>query len=74
MGKIISLLIISTLLILINSQTVYILNKAEESKSSDDNILKFNIEAGLSEPLNLEIPFEIESEFYDSNKFINSKK
>ena len=64
---------LSSFLLLINTQTIYILESAKEKSSSDKNILSFNIKAGINENIESNIKFQIESEFYDGNNFITEK-
>jgi hypothetical protein len=64
----------SLFLPLINTQSIFILESAEEKPSSDKNILTFTIQAGINEDINSNIIFQIESEFYENDKYIKDKK
>ena len=64
----------SLFLSLINTQSIFILESAEEKPSSDKNILTFTIQAGINEDINSNIIFQIESEFYENDKYIKDKK
>ena len=67
--------ILSSLFIsLINSQSIFILESAEEKSSSDKNILTFTIQAGINEDISSNINFQIESEFYENDKYIKDKR
>jgi len=64
----------SLFLSLINTQSIFILESAEEKPSSDKNILTFTIQAGINEDINSNIIFQIESEFYENDKYIKDKR
>ena len=65
--------LISFLIYLINAQNIFILEKAEEKSSSNKNILSFEIKAGITESIESNIEFQIQSEFYENNKYIKDK-
>ena len=67
-------LLSSLFLSLINTQSIFILESAEEKPSSDKNILTFTIQAGINEDINSNIIFQIESEFYENDKYIKDKR
>ena len=60
----------SFLISLITSQSIFILQSAEEKKSSDKNILSFEIEAGITENIESKTQFQILSEFYENDNYI----
>ena len=64
----------SLFLSLINTQSIFILESAEEKTSSDKNILTFTIQAGINDDINSNINFQIESEFYENDKYIKDKR
>ena len=65
--------LISILIYLINAQNIFILEKAEEKTSSNKNILSFEIKAGIIESIESDIEFQIQSEFYENNRYIKDK-
>ena len=65
--------LISFLIYLINAQNIFILEKAEEKSSSNKNILSFEIKAGITESIESDMEFQIQSEFYENNKYIKIK-
>ena len=67
------LIIFSSFLILINTQSIFILGSAEEESSLDKNILSFNIQAGINEDINSDINFKIDSEFYAEDNYMKDK-
>ena len=73
MKNVFVLFLLSSFLLLINTQTIYILESAKEKSSSDKNILSFDIKAGINENIESNINFQIESEFYDGNNYIKQK-
>ena len=73
MKNVFVLFLLSSFLLLINTQTIYILESAKEKSSSDKNILSFDIKAGINENIESNINFQIESEFYDGNNFITGE-
>ena len=68
------LIIFSSFLILINTQSIFILGSAEEESSLDKNILSFNIQAGINEDINSDINFKIDSEFYNEDNYMKECK
>ena len=73
MKNVFVLFLLSSFLLLINTQTIYILESAKEKSSSDKNILSFDIKAGINENIESNINFQIESEFYDGNNYIKQR-
>ena len=55
---------------LINSFSIYVLEEAKEIPSSKNNILSFIIKSGVNEAINTEKYFKIDSEIYDYNNQI----
>ena len=75
MKNIFLLFIISSLLIvLIKTQSIFILENAEEQPSSDNNVLSLTIKAGINEDIDSNINFQIESEFYENDKYLKDEK
>ena len=67
------LFIISLHIYLINAENIFILESAVEKPSSNKNILSFEIKAGIIESIESNIEFQIESEFYENDKYIKDK-
>ena len=67
-------LVISLFLGLINTESIFILETAQEKSSTDNNILLFTIEAGINEDIKEDILFKIDSEFYEDNNYLKDKK
>ena len=61
---------LSFLISLISSQSIFILQSAEEKTSTEKNILSFEIEAGINENIESNTQFQILSEFYENNHYI----
>ena len=59
-----------SLLGLINSISIYVLEEAKEIPSSKNNILSFIIKSGVNEAINNDKYFKIDSEIYDSSEIL----
>ena len=55
---------------LINSISIYVLEEAKEIPSSKNNILSFIIKSGVNEAINNDKYFKIDSEIYDSSEIL----
>ena len=59
-----------SLLGLINSVSIYVLEEAKDISSSENNILSFIIKSGVNEGINNDKVFKIDSEIYDNSEFL----
>ena len=59
---------------LINSISIYVLEEAKEIPSSKNNILSFIIKSGVNEAINNEKYFKIDSEIYNNNEILKKSQ
>ena len=59
---------------LINSISIYVLEEAKEIPSSKNNILSFIIKSGVNEAINNDKYFKIDSEIYNNNEILKKSQ
>ena len=67
-------IILSLFITLTNTQSIFIIENAVENPSSKKNVLSFIIKAGINENINSDINFQIESEFFENDKYLKDEK